>query len=150
MSDALRVYKHNRMSNEKLFNNILVHIFIQHSDNEIFFVHTSLFTIFGNVRLWERGRKLWPLSRTSGRNCPSTWSSLAWIICSDRLASMSAHNAPNVLKFPGRNPNLFNFLSSASNLIWLSALIKPDQAGEAYIKLEIILACYDTNSKWLL
>ena len=55
--------------------------------------------------------------------------------------ALSAHIAPNVLKFPGRNPNLFNFLSNASNLNWLSALIKPDQAGEAYIKLEIILAC---------
>ena len=39
----IRVYKHNRMSNEKLFNNILVHIFIQHSDNEIFFVHTIFY-----------------------------------------------------------------------------------------------------------
>ena len=44
----IRVYKHNRMSNENFFNNILVHIFIQHSDNEFFL--SILFTIFGNVR----------------------------------------------------------------------------------------------------
>ena len=135
MSDAY-VFTNIIKCQMKLFNNILVHIFIQHSDNEIFFVH--IIYDFWQCMIVRARSQIMTTITYLREELPKHMIVLAWIICSNRLASMSAHNAPNVLKFPGRNPNLFNFLSSASNLNWLSALIKPDQAGEAYIKLEII------------
>ena len=122
----------------------LVHIFIQHSGEKVHFVH--LISDFWQRKiLWARVQIVSSVT-TSGSNCPSTRVSLARSIFSNSWASVSSHNSSNVLKSPSTNPNLFNFFNNTSILSRLSALIKPDQAGEAYIKLEIILF---TMSIWL-
>ena len=127
------------MSNEKLFNNILVHIFIQHSDNEIFFVHTIY--DFWQCKIVRAQTQIMTTITYLREELPKHMIVPSMNYLFKQIGINVVTQCTECLKFPGRNPNLFNFLSSASNLNWLSALIKPDQAGEAYIKLEIILAC---------
>ena len=94
---------------------------------------------------WFRRRRLCPVSHPGGNRLWRTWSS-SELIFLKRLSSISALNWENERMSGGAKADFEDFLRNESILCWSSLFANPDQAGDAYNSLDIII---ELNIVWM-